>query len=66
MSRNKVVGLNGSRFVYGDWWICNTHAKMLLFSVSVIEKLSITAVSFLFNPGLTGIELWLRNITFLL
>ena len=66
MGRNKVVGLNGFRFVYGDWWICNAHAKMLLLSVSVIERPSKTAVSFLFTPGLTGIELWLRNITFLL
>ena len=32
-------------FVYGDCWICNTHAKLLLLSVSVIEKPSITAVS---------------------
>ena len=32
-------------FVYGDCWICNAHAKLLLLSVSVIEKPSITAVS---------------------
>ena len=41
-------------FVYGDLWIYNAHAKLLLLSVSVVEKPSITAVSkFFFHPGVT-------------
>ena len=32
-------------FAYGDLWIYNAHAKLLLLSVSVIEKPSVTAVS---------------------
>ena len=32
-------------FVYGDLWIYNANAKLLLLAVSVIEKPSITAAS---------------------
>ena len=52
-------------FVYGDLWIYNAHAKLLLLSVNVIEKPSITAVSkFFFNHGVTfgsGILLFYYN-----